>query len=278
MSQTITDLENAIAEARTALLAALAAGDDTQPLRQQITTLETDLAALERAQAETAAAAADAEHAAIEQAAADLAAAAHTVVEQAADLPILAELTGEPLPALERDPALAAVACEVARCRAELAAAEATVQPLIEQAAKLGDRLAAKRADLAALQTRRATGDEHDGDAARLALLTADMALLEQLVHEANAQLAGADTRQSARTALAAAESELARTQAKTTHRATLERLKMAEEAFLSAFGAMVRAGRAAGHGSPWSEWQASPNLRRAVTGQIVSGVSNPFF
>ncbi len=53
--------------------------------------------------------------------------------------------------------------------------------------------------------------------------------------------------------------------------------LVQAEAVFMNAWFSMLTAGKAAGLTSPWSSWQATPDMRRAVTGQLVPGHQHRF-
>lgn len=278
MSQQFHELNEQLSEARAGLVAALAEGADTTPARQRISDLEARIADLERQARADSAAARRAEAAAVEEGAAALAAETHATVDAATEIPGLAELAGEPLPAVEEDPALTAAAREVARCRAALLSSEAALKPLAEQARMLSGRLSEKQGAISAIKARRLAGDERTDDAADLALLAADTEELQALVTDAHHKASAADERPAARMALNAAEQQLEQARRQGTYRKALERLKQAEAIYLEAFGVMVRAGRDAGQSSPWAAYQAGPDMRRAVTGQLIAGASNPFF
>lgn len=280
MSQTntIEQLNEQLAAANAALEEALASGGDTTAPRYQIGLIEAEIAAAVRRQREEQAEAERVKHAAIDESAAELAAETHAAVDAAVVVPGLVELSGEPLPAVPQNPAIEAAAREVARCRAALSAAETALKPIADQAQLLTGRLNEKRASVEAIKARRLSGDEQPSDAAEMALLQADIDALQLLVDDARMKAQSADSRQQARAAMATAEQQLEQARRQVEYRAALARVELAQEVFLYAFGVMVRAGRAAGQSSPWAAYKASPNLVRAVTGQIVAGASNPFF
>lgn len=102
----ITVLESALADMRDALIAALANGQDTAPLRANIADLESDLAEARRVQAVARRAAENAADVVIASAAEALATQAHVNIEAGSQVAGLAELAGETLPALEQAPEL----------------------------------------------------------------------------------------------------------------------------------------------------------------------------
>lgn len=277
-TKTIEQLNQQLAAANAALDEALAGGADTTAVRYTIGQLEAEIAATARRQREEQAGAERAEQAAIDEAAAKLAAKTHATVNAAVDVSSLAELTGEPLPAVAQDPAIEAAAREVARCRATLSAAETTWKPIADQAERLAGRMNEKRVAIEAIKARRLAGEEKPSDAPEMALLQADIDALQLLVDDARLKAQSADSRQQARAALATAEQQLEQARRQAEYRTALARVELAQEVFLDAFGVMVRAGRATGQSSPWAAYKASPNLVRAVTGQLVAGASNPFF
>lgn len=134
------------------------------------------------------------------------------------------------------------------------------------------ERAAASRAEADAIKRRRLAGDERSADAAELLTLTSDAEALQLLVDDANAKVAAADVRPAARAALSAAEQQLEHARRQAAYRAALERLQLVEGIFVDVWKTMVDLGRAAGNGSPWSEYRASPEAVRAVTGAIVPG------
>lgn len=271
MSQ-IEHLNVQLATARQALTAALGAGEDTSTARADVVRIEAAIVDAERTARAVVAELARAETEAVADAAAKLAEDAHQAIQAAAEVPGLAEAIGAPLPALERDPAIDGTAAEVARCRAILAKAEAVHKPVVEKVATLQRRLAEKTGAIESIKCRRMAGDEHASDAADLAMLTADTEALRQLHDEAKLMAAESDTRPQARATLAGAEQLHALQLKKAAFAATVARVRHAETLFIASWSSMVAAGRAAGSGSPWSAFQPSPELRRAVTGQIVPG------
>ncbi len=277
-TKTIDELNEQLAAATTALDQALESGADTTEARYTIGVLENEIAAVVRRQREEHAAAERVQQAAIEEAAVAAAEQAHKAVEAAAVVPGLEGLAGEPLPALERNPQIDIATREIARCRVALERAEAEVKPYAEKVAGLQQRIKDKLTAIDEITSRRIAGDERAGDAGDLDMLRKDNAGLDALLTAAKEEAAAADNRPSARAALQAAEAALAMAHKSADYDAALARVQQAEAVLLEAFGKMVRAGRDAGHNSPWSRWAPSPNLRRAVTGQLVQGASNPFF
>ncbi len=280
MSQanTIEQLNTQLAVANAALEEVLENGGDSSAQRYQISVIEAEIAAAVRLQREKMAEAERVEQAAIAEAAAEVAARTHDAASVAVEVPGLAELAGGPLQAVTQDPAIEAAAREIARCRAALSAAETKLKPIADQAERLTGRLKEKRAAVEAIKARRLAGDEKPSDAAELVMLQADIDALQVLVGDARLKVQSTDSRKQAGAALASAEQQLEQALRKAEYRAALARVELAQEVFLDAFGVMVRAGRAAGKSSPWAAYKASPNLIRAVTGQLVAGASNPFF
>lgn len=266
MSQLIT-LNEQLAAARVALTAALGNGEDTTEPRYRIAELENEIAAVERQAREERAAASRAEAAAVEQAGATLAAETHAALDEAANVPGLAELTGEALPAVPEDQAIAAAAREVARCRAHLERAGVDLKPHQGQADKLTARLAEKNSAIDVIKRRRLAGDERDGDAAQLLALTSDAESLAPMVEEARQKVIAADARPAARAALANAEAALAHQQRLTTLAAAKARAELAERVFLDAATKARAAEKAVGTVNPAFCYAASGDLRKLVVG-----------
>lgn len=272
MSQpnTIEQLNEQLAAANAALEEALASGGDTTASRYTIGLIEAEIAAAVRRQREERAEAERAQQASMEEAAAAAAEQAHKAVETAAAVPGLKELSGEPLPALERNPQIDIAAREIARCRAALERAEAAVKPYAEKVAGLQQRLKAKLTAIDEIAARRIAGDERAGDASDLDMLRKDNAGLDALLTAAKDEATGADQRPAARAALQAAEAALIMAHKQTAHEAARKRLAEAERVYLAAWNNMAETGRAIGKHSPWSECPASNDMRRAVTGSVV--------
>ena len=277
MKQRIEELNQQLAAARADLDAALAAGEDTTAARYAVAHCENEIAAHLRAERERRATEEREQAAKIERAAAEVAAQAHAAVEAAGSVQGLAELTGEPLPDLARDPQIDAFAAAVARARIALERAESEHAPHAERVENLRRRVAEKLAAIDAITNRRLEGDERAGDAAELELLRADAAALDSMYADAKLAAATEDRRPAARAAVHQAEVQLGQAQKRAAFHVSLARVRQVEQVFLEAFAGLVRAGREAGVGSPWSSYQASPDLRRAVTGQLIPGSSNPF-
>jgi hypothetical protein len=277
MSQ-LNNLNGQLAQARADLAEALSDGADTTPARYAVEFISNEIAAHERIAREAAADRQRAEVASVAEAAAELARQTQAAIVAASDVPGLADLSGEALPPVELDPAIVAAAQEVARCRAALERAVADLAPRKTQADRLASRLAEKNSAIAEIKTRRAAGDERSSDGADLMALSLDIESLTPLLADAESLVRSGDARPAARAALKGAETQLAKAHCRAAFRASLERLELAERCFLDAFGAFCRSGRACGEHSPWASYKASPNLVRASTGQLVAGVSNPFF
>lgn len=268
----LKELQEHLSAARAALTEALTAGADTAEHRQTVARLEGEVAAADQADRQAIAAAAREDATRADQAGAAFADESHAAIEAAVDVPGLAELAGAELPPLERDARVEAAARAVARCRAALEKAEAEHRPHSERVASLQDLVRTKLAAIEGIVSRRREGDERDTDANDLAMLRDDAGELEGLLGEAKIAAAEADTRPAARAALNSAETELQRAQKKAAHIAALERVRQVEAMFVDVWRRMVELGRAAGEGSPWSSYQATPEMRRAVTGQITAG------
>jgi hypothetical protein len=277
MSQ-LNNLNGQLAQARADLAEALADGADTTPARYAVEFISNEIAAHERIAREAAAASQRAEVASVAEAAAELARQTQAAIAAGADVPGLAELSGEPLPAVELDPAITAACREVSRCQAALERACEDLRPRQTQAGRLSARLSEKQAALDAIKARRAAGDERSSDGADLMALSLDIESLQPLLADANSLVIAGDARPAARAALRDAEVALTRAHHRVAFRASLERLELAERCFLDAFGAFCRSGRACGEHSPWSVFKPDPNMRRAVTGQLLPGCTNPFY
>lgn len=271
MSQanTIAILSEQLAAANAALEEALANGGDTAAARYQIGLIEAEIAAAVRSQREKQADAERAEQAAIDAATAELTTKTHSITVDAAAVPGLAELAGE-LTEVQEDPEIAWAAREVAKARAALEFAESDYHPHAEKASNFGARLAEKRAASDEIRKRRLAGDERDTDAADMAMLAADVESLTELHNGALSAAAAQDGRQAARATLAQAESLLEGRRKRLAFEAARNRLAEAERVYLAAWNNATEAGRAIGKHSPWLEFPASNEMRRAVTGSVV--------
>jgi len=269
MSQ-LSALNEQLATANAALEKALASGGDTTDVRYQIGLIEAEIAAAVRRQREEQAEAERAEQAAVEEAAAAAAEQAHKAVEAAAVVPGLEDVAGEPLPALERNPQIDLAAREVARCRVALERAEAAMKPHAEKVAGLQQRIKSKLTAIDETTARRIAGDERAGDASDLDMLRKDNAGLDALLTAAKGEASAADQRPAARAALQAAEAALIAVQKQIAYESARQRLADAERVYLAAWSNAAETGRAIGKHSPWLEFPASPEMRRAVTGSVV--------
>lgn len=274
--QNIEALNTQLAAARADLNRALASGEDTTDARYAIAHVENEIAALERAERERRAEESRQAAAEVERAAAEAAAKAHAAVEAAATVEGLAELSGEPLPPVARDPQIDAATAAVARARVALERAEDEYRPHAAKVAQLQQRIREKLASIDAISGRRLSGDERSGDAAELDMIRNDAAALDVLYGEAKNVAAAQDRRPAARADLLHAEQELSRQQGRAAFETSVVRVKQAEQVFVAAWLQMVELGRAGGNFSPWSAFQPSPTMRRAVTGEIVSGFRGP--
>lgn len=272
MSQTntIEQLNEQLAAANAALEEALANGGDSTAPRYQIGLIEAEIAAAVRRQREAKAEAERAQQTAIAEAAAEVATRTQNAAVAAVEVPGLAELAGAPLAAVSQDPAIEAAAREVARCRTALSAAETALKPVAEQAKRLTGRLGEKRAALEAIKTRRLGGEEKPSDAAEMAMLQADIEALQLLADDARLKAQSADSRQQARAALAQAENHLEMCRKSLAFEVARTRIAEAERVYLAAWNNAAEAGRAIGKHSPWLEFPASNEMRRAVTGSVV--------
>ncbi len=272
MTATTTEqLKEQLDQAQVELIECLRNGADTAPIRANISRLEGELSQALAAE-QAAASAQEAEEAqVIAEQAADIATEAHANIQARTEVEGLAELAGDQLPAVPRNPIVEDAAARVAAARAALAKAEAAQKPLKDEAVRLSQRLGVKRAAADKIRTRRAAGDEQPTDATDLGLLLADIEGLEPLVNEANRAARAADPA-AQREVLTTATADLTRAEVKAAFNAAREAVVQAEAVFLRAFKNLLETGRAAGEGSPWAAWKASPDMRRAVTGQYVPG------
>lgn len=276
MNTRIAELNEQINQARIELQQCLVAGQSTAPIRDKIAELEASVAEEQAREREAEAAQHAAERAAIEEAGTHLADAAHADIDEAVSFPGLAELVGN-LPPLPREAEIDFAAQAVARAMAALAAANSAAAPHVAKIRDLQAKADGKRREIDGLHARRQAGENRSRDAAELELLRADLELLEKLVGEARAQLTALDNRDACRTDLQRASAELQRRKDEVTFTAAKARVQQAESAFLAAWQAMCVAGRSIGKHSPWSEFQASPDMRRAVTGSMVAGARLTF-
>ncbi|WP_428828031.1 hypothetical protein ACLIKD_08905 [Azonexus sp. IMCC34842] len=276
MSQ-IEHLTEQLDAARAALNAALSAGGDTTESRYQIGVIESEIAAIVRRQREERVEAEREQQAAIAAAAAELAEQAHTAVEAATEVPGLEDLAGETLAPVARDPQIDVAAAAVVRARATLVRAESECRPHAERVATLQQRIRDKLAAIDSVSARRIAGDERGGDAAELDMLRKDAGALDALLTDAKAAATAADQRPAARAALSAADQALSQAHNRVAYETAKERVRQVDLILVKLFGVMVETGRAAGKSSPWSEYQASPGLKRVVTGAIVPGFRGSF-
>lgn len=242
---TTNQLLSQLTAAQTDLDLALADGEDTAPIRAQITGIEADIAAARTAEIEAereqAQKAVDAAHAA----GADLAVSEQAVIEAATAVPELAQL-GEDVPAIEVDPVIAAAAHDVALAQAALLKVEGTYQRHQANAGKIRTRLAEEQSKVEAIKARRSNGDRRDDDAGAMTLLGDDIADLQRLLDstQTKADAAAPVTR---RQDLEAAQKRLAQVRGDAQLRTANTRLQIAEQAFLRAYAAQRAAERVAG-------------------------------
>lgn len=274
MKNTAQQIDEQLKAARDTLAAILRVGGDTAGEHDLIARLESDLAQAHQAEADAAREKADEQANAVADDAQDLASEAAASINARATVPGLQELASEPLPAVPLSPAILAASAHLAQVRAELRRADQVYLPLKQDADSLAERLADKRRAVDAIKARRAAGSENKADAAELQLLMADLEVLEPISAEAHrvAREAMPD-----RSELAVATGELTRAEAQATFEATRAVLVQAEAVFMNAWFSMLAAGKAAGQTSPWTSWQATPDMRRAVTGQLVPGHQHRF-
>lgn len=267
----ITQLQEELQTARATLVQTLTDGRDTEAIRADIAEIEAELQAEQEKASQQAAAAASEARRAAREAGGQLADAVHADIEQTVSSPALVELAGD-LPPLPRVAEIDFAAQAVARAEAALAVASSAVAPHVAKVRDLQMKVDGKRREISELHSRRQAGETRSRDAAELELLRADLELLEKLAGEARAQLAAVDNRDECRADLQRANADLQRQKDQATFTAAKARVQQAEQAFMAAWQAMCVAGRSIGKHSPWSEWQASPDMRRAVTGAMVAG------
>lgn len=277
MKQTIENLADELAAARAELTQALVDGVDTASIRGQIAKIEADISRVESQLAEAAVEIVRLEAEAVEKASAELADQTHEAIVASANIEGLEAFAEEQLPLVARDPQLDHIARLVAKAKADLSKAEAEYGPFDERLKALTVRLNEKTAAIEAIKQRRLAGDERETDAAEATLLQADADAISQLVSAARQAANNADRRQAARDALAAANADLGQLQAKASFEATKARVTQAEALFVRAWMQMVEHSKALGNRSPWGIYQPTPEMRRAVTGQIVHGYRGGF-
>ncbi|MDV7210773.1 hypothetical protein [Azotobacter beijerinckii] len=268
---TIQRIQTAQQNNQAALAAALAAGEDTAAIRAEGARLAVELQAAQDAEveAERAAEAADVE--AVDNVRTIVIERTVGALQVSSSAVELERLLGEQLPAVEADHELEHAAAQVARAQVMLEKAEAEHKPHRQQLLQLSDRLQAKRRAIEVIQSRRAAGDEQPTDSNDLAMLAADADALGLMVGDARIK-SDATSPAAARAALATAEAALLQARNRAAFRVAKVRVEQIETAFVSAWRQMVEAGRAIGMSSPWSEFRATPEMTRAVTGQVVAG------
>ncbi len=259
-------IEQALQASREQLNVALANGEDTSSIRAAIADTAAELADARRAEAESRNAGQIAEANAVNAAATNLTTETQAVIEARSKVDGLAELAGEPLPALTQDPAIEQAAQAVARARAALDKALAAQRPLIAQAELVGGRLRAKQEALEALKARRLAGDDRKGDAEEAALLSADIADIKLLADDSRFKATAAEPDKE-RSVLEDALNNLVRVEQRAVFNAAHERVLQAEQLFLKAHQALVNAGVAVGERNPLSLFRASNDLRRITFG-----------
>lgn len=277
MKQTIEKLNDELAAARAELTQALIAGSDTASIRAQIAKIEDDISKVENQLAEASAEIDRIEVAAVEKAGTELADQTHEAIVAGALVEGLEAFSDEPLPSVARNPQLDHIARLVAKATSDLAKAESEYMQHAEKLKALTSRLDEKKAAIETIKQRRYAGDERSTDAAEVALLQADADAISQLVADAKQEASNADRRQAARDALAAGNAELDRLQKQAVFEASRARVHHAQELFVAAWRQMVEHGRAVGQHSPWQAYQASPEMKRAVTGAIIPGYRGGF-
>lgn len=262
----IENIESSLQVKRDALIAALADGQDTAPLRANIAVLEADLTEARRGEAAARRSSVKAADVAIANAAEALATQAHANIEAGSQVAGLAELAGEPLAALEQAPELIAAAGHVARAQAALDQAEAARRPALQQLNMLTGRLQAKQQAAAAIRARRNAGDEQAGDAEALAMLTADIDGLGLLVGDSQIKASASDL-EAQRRALQTAQAQMQSIAGRAAFKAARDRILQAEQVFLKAHTALICAGAAIGERNQFSIYKASNELRRITYG-----------
>lgn len=264
---TIEQLIQRIDAAKTELDLALSDGENTAPIRAQITTLEGELATARAASRRAAEDAAAEDAAAVQAAAETLAAQQQAALEAATALPELADMPDEEqLSPIELSPAVAAAVREVAVARIALEKRLPILQRQQQALAKLQGRIAEEQAKIQAIKDRRAAGDRRDDDAGAITLLSDDVAGLERLLAGAMAKVQEAEP-VAERHALQAAEQRLEHTRGKVLLDIANERIRLAEQIFMRAYAAQRGAERALGlHlSNPSGTYRATKEFRDIV-------------
>jgi hypothetical protein len=169
---------------KTALDAALLAGNPIQKLRSQIADIDRPLPSIAQSDAVAAEAAQQVADAKIEAAGQATAAAIHE--RRAAVMAAFEIRDAEPM---IRDQTIDDAAMDLARCDADLAEANAILNTAQAHEARITGQIHALEGERQAIVTRRAAGDQHPTDGAKLAELVADKEGLELMSPEAKAGL-----------------------------------------------------------------------------------------
>lgn len=241
----INELNTRLEAARAELASALDAGLPTRPIRAEIASFESAIADVLDIEEKAQRTKSKQDESAVHSACADLIEIEHAAIEVAIAAPELGQL-GESLPAIERDPLIAAAAHNVALARAALIKEERNCSQLQAAASKSQARLNEEHAKVTAIKQRRAAGDRREDDAGVMTLLGDDIADLERLLFEAQHN-ASSSVPTAQRQVLEAAEQRLAQVSAQVQLRVANERLQLAERAFLGCYAVQRAAERATG-------------------------------
>lgn len=262
---TIAALTSQLEAAQTDLELALADGDDTAPIRTEIARIEAEITAARGAEAQAHREQAEQEDAEVRTATAALTESQHSAIEAATTCPDLVELTGEDLPAIERDPAIAKACHDVALATAAVNKASGTHQTLVAKATKIRERLAAKQGEIAAIQQRRATGDSRPDDAGAVTLIQGDLADLQRLLSVAQLKADSAEPN-AARQAMNNAQATLDHLRSQAVLRTAEQRMQLAEKVFVESHQALVAAALGAGNKNAQSSAYKASNIVRKIT------------
>ncbi|RON06226.1 hypothetical protein [Pseudomonas brassicacearum] len=265
---TIATLISQLEAAQIELKLALTDGEDTAPIRTEITRIEAGITAARSAEAQAQREQAEQEAADVRSGTASLTESQHGAIEAATASPELAELIGEDLPAVERDHAIAKACHDVALATAAVNKASGAHQSLLAKAAKIRERLNAKQGEIAAIQHRRASGDQHPDDAGAVTLIQGDIGDLQRLLSDAQFKADSAEPN-AARQALCTAQATLDHLRSQAVLRAAEQRMQLAEKVFIQSHQALVTAALAAGNRNA----QASAYKASSAVRQITYGV-----
>ena len=264
MSNTISQLEQQIADAREQLIETLAAGGNTTELRADIAKFTEDLEQARLAGEKSARVARKTADADVAQAGATIADAAHTELQASIALDGLEAVIGEPIPAIERDAGIDLASKAVATATVALNKATAKHTELVTAANRLSSALSAKQEALVELKRRRVVGKTTPQDGVEALGLPDDIADLERALADATQKAASA-LPTAERAAVERAQQELRDAVCSVKLRALRDRMTLVETAFLQSYRDLRAAEQAS------SEFRSRPSGAYRANAELKS-------